>query len=50
MQTLDSISQKVEDAYVKREALLKMPISVLPEKELADQFVDYFEKTGKSFF
>ena len=48
MQTLDSISQKVEDAYVKREALLKMPISVLPEKELADQFVDYFEKTGKS--
>ncbi|HIC17780.1 TPA: aminotransferase class III-fold pyridoxal phosphate-dependent enzyme, partial [Candidatus Poribacteria bacterium] len=48
MQTLDSIRQKVEDAYAKREALLKMPVSVLPEKELADQSVDYFEKTGKS--
>ena len=29
MRTLNSINQNVEDAYVKREALLKMPISVL---------------------
>ena len=48
MRTLNSINQNVEDAYVKREALLKMPISVLPEQKLADQYVGYFDRTGES--
>ncbi len=48
MRTLNSINQNVEDAYVKREALLKMPILVLPEQKLANQYVGYFERTGES--